>query len=63
MDGDQDETPTKRLCYEAAVPTVTPAHIQQQTYWDSPEALIQFFPAEDDASVLECIERRMNPNF
>jgi hypothetical protein len=36
-----------------------PSDIQQQTYWDSPEALKLFLPAEGDASVLACIERRI----
>jgi hypothetical protein len=57
----EDETPApaKRLRYET-VPRVTPEHpIQQQTYWDSTEALKQFFPTEDDESVLACIERRI----
>jgi hypothetical protein len=56
---DEDETPAKRLRYEAAVPRVTPAQIQQQTYWDSPEAIIRFCPTEDDESILECLQRRI----
>jgi hypothetical protein len=31
----------------------------QQTYWDSPEALKLFRPAEDDDTVIACMERRI----
>jgi hypothetical protein len=55
----EDGTLAKRPRRKASDPPVKPAHIQQQTYWDSPEASIQFIPREEDASVLECIERRI----
>jgi hypothetical protein len=51
---DEDGTSAKRLRCETSVPTMKPADIQNQTYWDSPEASIQFIPREEDASVLEC---------
>jgi hypothetical protein len=49
---DEDQPPAKRPRHE-------PSDIQQQTYWDSPEALKMFLPKEGDASVLACIERRI----
>jgi hypothetical protein len=51
-EADEGERPAKRPRNEAA-------HIQQQTYWDSTEAIRLFLPAKDDASVLACIERRI----
>jgi hypothetical protein len=57
---DEDETPNKRLRYGAAVPPrVAPEQIKQQTYWESSEAMKLFFPSEDDASVMECLQRRI----
>jgi hypothetical protein len=48
----EDEPPAKRPRLEAS-------DIQQQTYWDSTEASRLFVPAEGDASILACIERRI----
>jgi hypothetical protein len=48
----EDEPPAKRPRHE-------PSDIQQQTYWDSPEAVKQFLPTKEDANVLACIERRI----